>query len=442
MPTPLQRLQVNDGMLITADHWQIAHSYHRQRQAIHYESLHTGGIASGLGVSIGPIPEAAASQYRRPRWLTIQPGLAIDDFGNPVVVAQAESYYLSAQPTESTLIYVVLKYSDPRHLERSLEPGAAVVQEAFQIVEKDSPAVAGEIELCRVQLLPDAEGIAPPRDVFVPGDNQLDLRYRPVLDVRAQQQLTLSSWSAQESTKTCFQALLAGGRSLYSTLCGEWIDDPNQSDLSHLPYHQFCQLDYSQQQQLARYLERGGVVVVEASTETAAKAIAELYQVEAELRRTAAANRLAVNERSALAVSVAEELREIQACLSSQLSILASPLRSFIEEQQLPEAAQSALDSHHPVRSYPFPFGQLPTINDQPIGARAWGGLILLIGPLIEAWNAAEQTYLTREEIRSAQEFGMNLLSFAARRRQMQQFLDAANLPKPSVSAQLSQESK
>ncbi|MEL6879498.1 MAG: hypothetical protein AAFP09_03160 [Cyanobacteria bacterium J06607_10] len=51
--SPLQRLQVNDGMLITADHWQIAHSYHRQRQTIHYESAHQGGIVSGLGISVG-----------------------------------------------------------------------------------------------------------------------------------------------------------------------------------------------------------------------------------------------------------------------------------------------------------------------------------------------------------------------------------------------------
>ncbi|MEL7227444.1 MAG: hypothetical protein AAGL17_22085, partial [Cyanobacteria bacterium J06576_12] len=86
--SPLQRLQVDDGMLITADHWQLAHQYHRQRQTIHYESLHKGGIVSGLGVSVGPIPEEASNRYRQPRWLTIQPGLAIDNQGNPIVVAQ------------------------------------------------------------------------------------------------------------------------------------------------------------------------------------------------------------------------------------------------------------------------------------------------------------------------------------------------------------------
>ena len=60
--SPLQRLQVNDGMLITADHWQIAHSYHLQRQTIHYEAAYQGGIVSGLGISMGPVPEGAPSK--------------------------------------------------------------------------------------------------------------------------------------------------------------------------------------------------------------------------------------------------------------------------------------------------------------------------------------------------------------------------------------------
>ncbi|MEO0541886.1 MAG: hypothetical protein AAFZ80_13635, partial [Cyanobacteria bacterium P01_A01_bin.105] len=67
---PLQRLQVNDGLLITADRWQIAHSYHQQRQKIHYESLQQGGIVSGLGVTVGPVPTSAPSKYRQARWLT------------------------------------------------------------------------------------------------------------------------------------------------------------------------------------------------------------------------------------------------------------------------------------------------------------------------------------------------------------------------------------
>lgn len=161
-PSPLQRIQVNDGMLITADHWRIAHSYHQQRQAIHYESLHQGGIVSGLGVSVGPIPEDAPSKYRQPRWLTVQPGLAIDHQGNPIVVAQPESCYLSAQPTEETTIYVVLKHS-----ERSSQN--EIVQEAFQILEKDVPAEANEIELCRVQVSAGEIAISSPEDVFLPG---------------------------------------------------------------------------------------------------------------------------------------------------------------------------------------------------------------------------------------------------------------------------------
>jgi len=407
--SPLQRLQVNDGMLITADHWQIAHSYHRRRQAIHYESLHQGGIVSGLGVSVGPIPEEASARYRQDRWLTIRPGLAIDSQGNPIVVSQTECCYLSAQPTEPTTIYVVLKHS-----ERTVEAGVEVVQEAFQILEKDSPPQANEVELCRLQLLPECDVISHPQDVFSPGDNQLDLRFRLPLRSQPQLQVKVSGWSGPETVQACFRSLLSGTQSLYSSLCGEWVPNLLQSDLGHLPYSGFCQLDRSEQQRLGDFIKRGGVVLLEANNGT----LAELLQVEAELSATVAGNHH--RQKSDLQLSAEQELREIRLCISDAVEKLALPLQDFMHDQQLPMADKGVLATDHPLRSHPFLFSQLPAVNGHPIGLYAWGGLVLIIGPLSSAWRADLAKPISRETLRSAQELGINLLHFAARRRQMQ----------------------
>lgn len=411
-PSPLQRIQVNDGMLITADHWQIAHGYHQQRQTIHYEALHQGGIVSGLGVSVGPIPEVAPSKYRQPRWLTIQPGLAIDAQGNPIVVAKPESCYLSAQPTEETTIYIVLKHS-----ERSSQ--ADIVQEAFQILEKDVPAEADEVELCRVSMMAGSDAISPPEDVFSPTPNQLDLRYRQPVQPRPQITARVAAWSRRRESISHFEQLFKALPSLYPALQGQVISQPLKSDLSHLSYDNFCQLDRTEQHRLALYLKRGGVMLIEA----AAGSLGELYQVEAELR--VAAKRKGITP--SLQASAEQELIEIQSCIKDAVAQLAAPLQSFIETERLALPDAGNLPADHRVRSQPFHFGRWPTLNSQPIGLYGWGGLLLLVGSLPQAWGHLSD--LPREEIRSAQELGINLLTLAAHRRQMHQWMAPSNTP-------------
>ncbi|MEM9264317.1 MAG: hypothetical protein AAGA46_02215 [Cyanobacteria bacterium P01_F01_bin.13] len=404
---PLQRIQVNDGMLITADHWQIAHSYHRQRQAIHYEALHQSGIVSGLGVNVGPIPETAPSKYRQPRWLTIQPGLAIDNQGNPILVAKAESCYLSAQPATETTIYIVLKHS-----ERSSQ--SEIVQEAFQILEKDVPAEPDEVELCRVRLGVGEIAIAPPDDVFSPDLNQLDLRYRQRVRPRSQLTASISAWSNRSTVIPQFESLFNTLPSLYPILQGKVMPAPLQSDLTYVSYEDFCQLGRPDQHQMAQYLSQGGVVLVEA----VADQLGPLYQIEAELRRAMATSRQ--NTSTALHTSAQQEINKIQTCIAEAVENLAAPLQSFMHQEGL-EFKPLAMD--YVLRLQPFSFSRLPTINAQPIGLYGWGGLLLLVGPLPQVWQITEALDLPREEIRSAQELGINLLNFAAQRRRMHQWL-------------------
>lgn len=405
--SPLQRIQVNDGMLITADHWKIAHSYHQQRQAIYYEALHQSGIVSGLGVNVGPVPENAPSKYRQPRWLTIQPGLAMDNKGNPILVANAESCYLSAQPVHETTIYIVLKHS-----EKSSQ--SAIVQEAFQILEKDVPAEADEVELCRVRLGAGDVAIAPPDDVFAPALNQLDLRHRQRVRPRSQLTASVSAWSQRSPIIAQFEALFATLPGLYPSLLGQVRTDALQSDLTHFSYDEFYQLERSDQHEIAQYLQQGGVVLVE----TVSEKLSELYQVETELREALASSRR--GSTTALHTSAEQEITEIKACIDDAVTELTEPLLAFMDEEEL-EFKPLSMD--YVLRLQPFSFCRLPTLNGRPIGLYGWEGLLLLIGPLPQAWSVSANLDLPREEIRSAQELGVNLLNFAAQRRRMHQWL-------------------
>ncbi|MEM6352516.1 MAG: hypothetical protein AAF766_17305 [Cyanobacteria bacterium P01_D01_bin.14] len=413
--TPLQRLQVNDGLLITADRWQIAHGYHQQRQKIHYEALHQGGIVSGLGVSVGPVPEAASSKYRQPRWLTIQPGLAIDTWGNPIVVAHPESCYLSAQLTETTTIYIVLKHSDLSASERT-GPDADIVQEAFQILEKNGPAEPGEIELCRVRLTPEATEILSPEDVFNPREDQLDLRYRQPVRVRSQRHATVSAWSPRSAVLTQFQSLFQALPGLYPALQAQAVKTSLQSDLTCIDYADFTRLSRSNRSPIADYLRQGGTLLVQAASE----ALGSLYQVEAELRSAVAAGRLGTAGK--LQAQAEQELADVQVCLHKEIETLAQPLRAFLDAEDLPAAGDGALTDSELITT-PFAFSQLPTLHGIPIGLYSWGGLLLLVGPLPQVWSGYD---LPRHELRDAQELGINLLHFAARRRQMHTLLASA----------------
>jgi hypothetical protein len=93
----LERLAVKDGLLLTADYWQRAHTYHRHRQNVHYQSLQQPGIVCGLGVSVIPAPADLPAQYRDGRWLQIQSGIAIDLVGNPIIVPQPIDFRITSE---------------------------------------------------------------------------------------------------------------------------------------------------------------------------------------------------------------------------------------------------------------------------------------------------------------------------------------------------------
>jgi Domain of unknown function (DUF4159) len=393
LPTPeikaLQRLQIQNGLLINAERWMKSHEYHRQRQNIHYQSLNQPGIICGLGVSLIETPKDIPSQYNDGRWLQIQPGIAIDVAGNPIIVAEPIDFHIAADiaDTQPRLIYIVLSYVDPDKLVR--QQTSEFEKETFRIDEKTSPPTAFEVEVCQILLQPGLVALENPTDVFFPGVNCLDLRSRKIACSRPK--AFVRAASLQSSTPEVANSianlsyLLQATNSLYPSLQGyEKIDKltwthlenttiANTYDLLFTTGNQIIQLNEKELSNLKIYLDKGGVLLIESPTN---------------------------------AVDRLESIID----LTDQLG---TPLEDLRRQSR-----------NHPLRSQPFLFAGLPRdTNQQAIQLLTAGGIILTIGDLSAAWGLDDKLSLPRETIRTAQELGINILNFAWQRRQMTQLM-------------------
>uniref|UniRef100_UPI0031FC8A9C hypothetical protein n=1 Tax=Sphaerothrix gracilis TaxID=3151835 RepID=UPI0031FC8A9C len=179
-----ERLQIADGLLITAERWQQAHRYHRQRQNFHFQSLSQSGIISGLGVAVIPAPASIEARYRDQRWVQVQAGVAIDPAGNPIVVPQPETFRIELEPQAGTsqTVFLVISYVDPDEL-RQL-PGREQVREQFRIVETTHPGPL-DVELCRIRVTDGTVQLRNALNLFKPQPNEVDLNYRRRAQPRA-----------------------------------------------------------------------------------------------------------------------------------------------------------------------------------------------------------------------------------------------------------------
>ncbi len=378
--TPFERLRASDGLLINAERWRRAHEYHRLRQNAHDQSLNQPGIVCGLGVRVIPAPTAVEAQYRDGRWVQIQPGLAIDLVGNLIVVNKTIDFRISTKVADSApvMVYLVVSYVDPDELRldgRSQE----YVQETFRVDEKSNPPLPTEVEVCRILLQPGQISIAQPNDVFFPGYNNIDLRYRAQAQARPQAMVRLAqvNHSDPECARSFFilSYLLQAVEVLYASLRGAdevgqvtLAENIREYDVLYLTGKQALSLNDREFEALKSYLNTGGVLVIDAPLD--GNALVESTQI-----------------------------------LAQQLEQPLKPLEEMRRD--------------HPLRSRPFLFAALPMLNQQMIRISTAGGIILITGDLAASWGPDKGSTLSRVMIRTAQELGINILLYAWKRRQL-----------------------
>ena len=404
---PLYRLHVYDGLMMNSHRWLLSDQYHRRRQNIHYQSLNQPGIVYGLGVRVIDPPKETSLQERR--WLEIQPGIAIDIAGNPIIVEQPVTYGIVAElPRVGSLtVYLFISYLEfeqpqqqppspqIRQWIRTDENNAESIREWFQIDEKTKPLNRGkEIELCRIQIEPGRIQIAKPDNVFNPGVNQLDFRYRPVAQSRPQTEVKVAQLQQganfsgtstspfnhdgnQENIACLIQALSA----LYPALQGArdiaqvtlWRPETlRDCTLLHLTDWELSNLDEAALSALTDFVKQGSMILVE------------------------------VGDRSLL--------QTIQDIITTKLEISLQSWQDFSPNPLL-----------QTLRTQPFTFAALPQISQQSIEVWIGQGVVLVMGELSNAWGLGDGLSLDRNTIRTAQEFGVNIFQLACQRWHMSQ---------------------
>jgi hypothetical protein len=123
--------------------------------------------------------------------------------------------------------------------------------------------------------------------------------------------------------------------------------------------------------------------------------------------------------------SLAEELISIKRALSEEINTLSSAFKKFAHDLGIPLEDLDTLSRNHPLRTQPFLFSALPTVNGQALKILAGGGIVIFIGNLSAAWGLDEKLSLGRETIRTAQEMGINILHYARTRRKLTQLQKA-----------------
>ncbi|MBD2296372.1 DUF4159 domain-containing protein [Anabaena sphaerica FACHB-251] len=380
---PLQRLHVYDSLMMNAERWQLAHQYHRHRQNVHYQSLNEPGIVCGLGVRVITPPDDAPARFRDLRWLEIQAGIAIDVEGNPIIVDPSidRKFRIATEaPTTGTLtVYLVASYVEPQNLGQ--KNTSTLIREWFRFDEKTSPPTEREVELCRIKLQPNGVQLANPRDALFPEVNELDLRYRSQAQARPQAVVSIAtSFNTSDRNFHNLSYFIQSVETLYPALQGgaqvgqiDLQTNPTEYDLIHLTGWQVLNLEQQQIDACNQYLKTGGVILIE---------------------------------------------------VPSDGSMLIEDIKNIIAYHfEMPLQSWQELNRTHPLRTKPFLFAKLPSINEQTLHILNAGGIILVEGELSAAWGLDDDLILERHDIRTAQELGINFLHFALRRRQMTQWL-------------------
>ena len=432
---PFKRIQVTDGMLINSVRWQMAHEYHRVRQNVHYQSLNQPGIVSDLGVyAIEPPPEVQR-QYRDRRWVKIEPGIAIDVFGNVIVVNEPIDFRITSEASEEPIhVYLVVSYVDPNELQRSEQHWE--VTETFRIDERNSPPTDTEVEICRLRLSPGEVELSNAPDVFFPEFNQLDLRYRQKARSRPQGIVRIGivtdNNSDFEQQVSDFSYLIKSLEALYPSLQGaEEIGEvslqvnPDEDeekqfnyDLIYLQYKESRPFSQDKMEILKKYLTSGGVLFVEAAIKDSK--MEELIAVKKQLQE--ALNNLASLEAEDLAKfqkDINDELVAVAQELEKEVHQLSIAFEDFSKQLGTPLKSINQFPSPHPLRTQPFLFSALPEIDHNPISIMIGGGIIIAIGNLLSACGLDSQKTVSRETIRTAQEMGINILHYAWKRQQI-----------------------
>lgn len=165
---PGKRVKPYDGMAVTADVWAQAHGEHRSASRAHNYFFHGSGILTGLEVIANDPPD---------RCVSISPGVAVDQVGNVIVIPERVAFDFGDH-VHGTL-YLLLGYGS--HEEGGKDNGEKFEHESYMITAH--PAWPGQpaVELARITLHGTKKPILNAVQQAHPQYGEIDLRFRSLI---------------------------------------------------------------------------------------------------------------------------------------------------------------------------------------------------------------------------------------------------------------------
>ncbi len=167
---PTKRIKPFDGMAITAAVWEKAHEYHRLGQQFQTLFSLGSGILAGLEVMASDPPDTS---------VYILPGVAIDPAGQIIVLPQPVAYDIGREMEGQ--LYILLSYGESRPRPDSDDDekdSPLYIHTEFSIAARTALPAGPWVELARVRRENRNSVFYDAKNLAQPGWNELDLRYR------------------------------------------------------------------------------------------------------------------------------------------------------------------------------------------------------------------------------------------------------------------------
>lgn len=248
-------------MSVTADVWQEAHDYHRQRQQLFALFSQGAGIVTGLEVLASDPPDSA---------VYIMPGVAIDSEGQIIILSKPRAYNLG---TTQGSLYLVITYgeSGPR-VDDDQPEGLRYMFDEFGIQATPVLPATPYVELARISRKGRDSGIANAEDATHPGANEIDLRLRQQASRTAPDTALIGvGYLGDAPSPTHGRGMEYVARSLrHDRSIFAWVDDGIALDeglgaysLVYLVGKDSFQLDKEEMTAVYDYVQGGGTLLLE-----------------------------------------------------------------------------------------------------------------------------------------------------------------------------------
>jgi hypothetical protein len=167
---PLKKIKPMNGMAVTAEVWEEAHEYHARQQRFHALFGHGPGIVTGLEVIASDPPDTS---------VYILPGIAIDQVGQTIVLPQPVAYDIGHEM--DGLLYLLISYGESRPRADNgtgQSDGPLYTHSEFSIFARNSLPATPAVELARVVRRSREDRFLDAQNPSYPSLNEIDLRFR------------------------------------------------------------------------------------------------------------------------------------------------------------------------------------------------------------------------------------------------------------------------